>query len=219
MHAIYDLAGGLLVWVSVFLFIGGSIYRLVSMAMLARKRDIFVYEYMDPFYAFRSIAHWIVPFGSVNMRKHPWMTIVTFAFHLSLLIVPLFLFAHIALVKESWNFQWKYIPDSIADVLTLIVIGSCIFFLIRRCVLPEVKYLTSRADYLLLLLVALPFVTGLWTHYQLVGYKVAGILHILSGEILLAAIPFTRLSHMIFFLFARGYMGSEFGAVRHARDW
>jgi nitrate reductase gamma subunit len=45
------------------------------------------------------------------------------------------------------------------------------------------------------------------------------ILHILTGEILLVAIPFTRLSHMFFFFFTRAYMGSEFGSVRNARDW
>lgn len=43
--------------------------------------------------------------------------------------------------------------------------------------------------------------------------------HDLSGEIMLVAIPFTRLSHMIFSVFTRAYMGSEFGGVRHARDW
>ena len=45
------------------------------------------------------------------------------------------------------------------------------------------------------------------------------IAHILSGEIMIAAIPFTRLIHMIFFPFTRGYIGSEFGGIRHARDW
>jgi hypothetical protein len=44
-------------------------------------------------------------------------------------------------------------------------------------------------------------------------------LHVLAGDIMLAAIPFTRLSHMILSPFTRAYMGSEFGAVRHARDW
>jgi nitrate reductase gamma subunit len=44
-------------------------------------------------------------------------------------------------------------------------------------------------------------------------------LHILAGEILIALIPFTRLSHALFVLFTRAYMGSEFGAVRNARDW
>ena len=36
------------------------------------------------------------------------------------------------------------------------------------------------------------------------------------GEIMLVAIPFTRLSHMIFSPLTRAYMGSEFGKVRHA---
>ena len=45
------------------------------------------------------------------------------------------------------------------------------------------------------------------------------ILHILSGEVLLVAIPFTRLSHMLFAPLTRSYMGSEFGNVRNARDW
>jgi nitrate reductase gamma subunit len=45
------------------------------------------------------------------------------------------------------------------------------------------------------------------------------VLHIVTGEIMLAAIPFTRLSHMFYAPFTRAYIGSEFGAVRHARDW
>ena len=44
-------------------------------------------------------------------------------------------------------------------------------------------------------------------------------LHVLAGELLLALIPFTRLSHALFALFTRAYMGSEFGGVRHAKDW
>lgn len=219
MHSIYNLVSGPLVWVAFLVFVGGSIYRLVSMTKLAREKDIFVFEYASLHYGLRSILHWIVPFGSVNMRRQPAMTIVAFIFHLCLLISPLFLFAHIALVKESWNISWGYLPDGVVDVMTLLVIASCVFFLIRRIVVPETKYLTSASDYVLLVLVAAPFVTGYWTYHQWTGFQVSGILHILSGEIMLAAIPFTRLSHMIFFLFTRGYTGSEFGAVRHARDW
>ena len=84
---------------------------------------------------------------------------------------------------------------------------------------PEVKFLTSTSDYVILAIVAAPFVTGFWTYHQWPGYQLSGILHILSGEIMLVAIPFTRLSHMIFFPFTRGYIGSEFGAVRHVQDW
>ena len=219
MHEIYNFVSGPLVWISFIIFIGGSIYRLVSMGLLAKKKDTVIYAYFSPKYALRSIFHWIIPFGSVNMRKHPVMTLVAFSFHICLIAVPLFLFAHIILWKESWNISWWFLSDATADFMTLIVIGSCIFFLVRRIVLPEVKYLTTVSDYVILAIVAAPFITGFWTYHQFFGYKVMGIIHILSGEIMLAAIPFTRLSHMFFFPVTRGYMGSEFGSVRQVKDW
>ncbi len=219
MHHIYDFVTGPLAWTAFIIFIGGSIYRIASMAKLAKQKDTVVYAYTNLFYAMRSILHWTIPFGSENMKQNPVMTIVTFAFHICLLIAPIFLFAHIALVKESWDISWVHITDNIADIMTLIVIAYCVFFLVRRQKLPEVKYLTTASDYILLAIVAAPFITGFWAYHQFPGYTLMAILHILSGEVMLAAIPFTRLSHAIFFPFTRGYMGSEFGSVRHANDW
>ena len=79
--------------------------------------------------------------------------------------------------------------------------------------------MTSASDYVILAIVAAPFVTGFFAYHQWFAYKSFMILHILAGEIMLVAIPFTRLSHMMYAPFTRAYMGSEFGAVRHARDW
>lgn len=219
MHAIYNIVSGPLVWVAFIIFIGGSIYRLVSMALLAKKKDPMVYAYMSPKFALRSIFHWIIPFASVNSRKNPIMTIVTFLFHIGLIFVPIFLFAHIILFKESWNISWWFLPDGAADFMTLIVIAGCIFFAVRRITQPEVNFLTSPSDFVILSIIAAPFVTGFWTYHQWAGHQWMAVLHILSGEIMLAVIPFTRLSHMLFFPFTRGYMGSEFGAVRHVKDW
>lgn len=219
MHDIYNFVSGPLVWAAFIIFIGGSLYRLVSMAILAKKRDYAVYEYWSFHYAFRSIFRWLTPFATVNMQRKPMMTLVTFAFHLCAILAPIFLYAHIILVKESWGISWWYISDTTIDVMTLVVIAGCIYFLVRRIVEREVRYLTSPSDFVLLLVVAMPFITGFWAYHQWVGASVATILHMLSGEIMLAAIPFTRLSHMLFFPFTRGYIGSEFGAIRHAKDW
>ena len=219
MHGLYHFVSGPLVWVAFIIFIGGSIYRLISMALLAKKKDPMVFIYMHPKFALRSIFHWIIPFASVNSRKNPVLTIVTFLFHVCLICVPVFLFAHVILWKEAWNISWWYLSDSTADFMTLIIIGACIFFAVRRITQPEVKFLTSASDFVIIAVVAAPFVTGFWTYHQWVGYNVMGILHILAGEIMLAAIPFTRLSHMLFFPLTRGYMGSEFGAIRKAKDW
>ena len=219
MHAIYNIVSGPLVWVAFTIFIGGSIYRLVSMALLAKKKDPMVYAYMHPKFALRSIFHWIIPFASVNSRKNPILTIVTFLFHIGIIFVPIFLFAHIILLNESWNISWWFLPDGVADFMTVIVIGGCIFFAVRRITQPEVKFLTSPSDFVILVVIAAPFVTGFLAYHQWAGHQWMGVLHMLSGEIMLAVIPFTRLSHMLFFPFTRGYMGSEFGAVRKVKDW
>jgi nitrate reductase gamma subunit len=219
MHALYSFVAGPLVWVALIVFIGGSLYRLISMALLAREKDSAVYAYMDTEHALISIFHWIIPFASVNSRRRPVLSIVTFVFHLSLIITPLFLFAHVVLINENFNIAWPTLPDGLADTMTLLVIGACVFFLVRRLTQPEVKFLTTPSDFVILGIVAAPFITGFWAYHQWPGFRWMMILHILAGEAMLVAIPFTRLSHMLFFPFTRGYIGSEFGAVRKARDW
>jgi nitrate reductase gamma subunit len=189
------------------------------MAVLARKKDGVVWEYMNLRYALRSIIRWLTPYGTVNMRKKPIMTFVTFAFHLCAVLAPIFLYAHMILVKEAFDFGWWSFSDTVADIMTLIVILGCLFFLLRRVTLREVRYLTSASDFVLLFIVAAPFITGFWAYHQWAGADWMTIVHMLTGEIMLAAIPFTRLSHMFFFPFTRGYIGSEFGAVRFTKDW
>ena len=215
---LYEIVRGPLAWVALLVFFLGTAYRIVSMLIEARK-DKVVYPYMSLKYGLRSLMHWLIPFGSVNMRKRPVMTVVTFVFHLCLVLTPIFLLAHIVLVYESWKVQWWGLPETVADVMTVLVILSCVFFLVRRIVAPEVKNVTFLSDYVLLALVLLPFLTGFLAYHQLGPYRPMLIFHILAGEILLIAIPFTRLSHMFFFFFTRAYMGSEFGNVRNSRDW
>jgi len=215
---LYEIVRGPLAWVALLVFFLGTVYRIVSMLIEARK-DKVVYPYMSLKYGLRSLMHWLIPFGSVNMRKRPVMTIVTFVFHICLVLTPIFLLAHIVLVYESWKIQWCSLPEYAGDVMSVLVVLACVFFLVRRIVSPEVQNVTFLSDYVLLAVVMLPFLTGFLAYHQLGPYRPMLILHILTGEIMLVAIPFTRLSHMFFFFFTRAYMGSEFGNVRNARDW
>lgn len=219
MHEIYHLARGLFAWIAFAVFAGGMVVRIARMAFKARRQDRAVYAYFSPYYAMRSILHWIIPFASRSMRNHPVFTLVAFVFHACLIVTPLFLAAHVILVAESWEIGWPYLPDGAADVMTLLVMLGCLFFLVRRILQKDVRYLSTAGDYGLLLLVAAPFVTGFWTYHQWYGFEIAGIIHMLSGELMLICLPFTRLFHMALFPFTRGYAGSEFGGVRHARDW
>jgi len=219
MHDLYNFITGPLAWAAFIVFIAGSLYRLINMFYLVNKKEKFIYTYMSFKYSFRSIFHWIIPFATTNWKMHPVLTIVTFAFHICLIITPVFLLSHAILWDESWNISLWSLSDGVADIMTLIVVGSCIFFLVRRLVLQEVQYVTSASDYVILAIVAAPFVTGFIAYHQWVNYQFFMILHIISGEIMLVSIPFTRLSHMLFSPFTRAYMGSEFGGVRNAKDW
>ena len=219
MHSVYGIVVGPLAWLAGAVFILGSAYRFWSVYSLTRKKDPLVLEYMSLKYGLRSILRWSVPFIPVNSRRHPVVTVFTFLFHLCLLFVPVFLLAHVVMWQYYHDISFWSPPEWLTDLMTLMVVTGCIFFGIRRAVRHEVRYVTSVTDWVILAIVALPYLTGFLAYHQIGPYKHMIILHILSGEVMLAAIPFTRLSHMLFTPFTRAYIGSEFGAVRNAVDW
>ncbi|MBW1954432.1 MAG: nitrate reductase [Deltaproteobacteria bacterium] len=219
MHDVYQFVSGPLAWVAFLLFIGGSLYRIIAMLAEVKEKEPFIFTYMSLKYSLRSILHWITPFATYNWRRNPVLTVVTFVFHICLFACPIFLLAHVTLWDEAWDIRWWTLPDAVADVMTVIVIACCLFFLIRRVTQREVKFVTYPSDYVVLGIVAAPFLTGFLAYHQWFTYPVFMILHVLAGEVMLAAIPFTRLSHMLFSPFTRAYMGSEFGVIRKSKDY
>ena len=143
MHEVYNFVAGPMAWLAFLLFIGGSLFRLGRMLYLIAKKERFIFTYMSWKYSLRSILHWLTPFGTANWKLHPLLTIVTFTFHICLLVTPLFLLAHIILWEEAWNLSWWAIPDGVADIMTVVVILSCLFFLVRRLREPEVRFVTT----------------------------------------------------------------------------
>ncbi len=219
MHALYDLAVGPLAWLAFGVFIIGSIYRLLAMRALAHKKEAAFVAYLSLPHAFRSLAHWLTPYGALGWRENPVVTAATFVFHISVILVPLFLMGHIALFDAFRGWSWPALPAGLADALSIIVVLICGYFAWRRLAVPTVRFVTSSQDWVVLLLITLTFLTGVLAYHRLGDSLTITTLHILCGEALLVAMPFTRLSHMLFGFFSRGYMASEFGSVRHAKDW
>ncbi|MEW6066792.1 MAG: TmcC family electron transfer complex membrane anchor subunit [Nitrospirota bacterium] len=218
LTSIYNFVRGPFVWITFAVFIGGSIFKLYNLISLAKKEKV-VFPFIDWKGALKSILHWLVPFASRNWRKRFVMTTITFLFHICLVVTPIFLLSHNILWYESWGITWWTLPEGVADIMTLIVIIACIAFFIRRIFTPEVRFVSFSSDYLILAIAFFPFLTGFLAYHELIlPYKVMVILHILFGEIMLIAIPFTRLGHMFYFFLTRTYMGSNF-AHWHTRDW
>ena len=153
------------------------------------------------------------------MRERPVFTLITTLFHICIIVLPLFLLAHIVLWFESYKISWGNIPDNMADVMVLFVLFACIFFFLRRVLVPEVRMVTQISDYLILIAVFVSFLFGFLAFHQIGPYRPVLILHILSSEILIAIIPFSKLMHMIAYPFSRYYMGADFGNVLKPSDW
>lgn len=219
MHQFYSLLTGPFLYAAFILCIGGIIVQTILLLVDAYRKERSVFSFISLKYTLLSMIHWATPFGSTVMRKNAVLTVVGFLFHFFLLAVPVFLFAHVLLVYEAWGIAWPALPGLIADAGSLIVSAACVFFLIRRVALKELRFISGPMDYIIPVLVFVPFFTGFWASQSLPGFKIIHFVHIISGEILLVIIPFTRLSHMFFGVFTRIHTSSEFGGTRFAKDW
>lgn len=219
MHSFIEFIMGPMVWISFLLFFLGTVFRFFKVFKMVNEKENFIYTYMSLKYSFRSIFAWLIPFLPASTRKSPIFYGISYIFHLLLLVIPIFLLSHVVLLEESMQWSWITLNDTVADGLTLIVIIALIFFMVRRIVVPEVKFLTKASDFVFILIVALPFVTGFLAYHQFFAYQWMVLVHVLSGELMIILIPFTRFFHMFMAPFTRAYTGSEFGHVRHAKDW
>ena len=218
-NSIYQFLTGPALWATFTVFLGGLTIRIVYLFRLSQKKDRVIYNHAAFSWGMKSIFMWLVPFGSASMRQQPAFTIMVFVFHATLLAVPLFLNAHNILWDEAFGVSLWSIPDGVADILTLLLLGSALFLVIRRIVRREVRILTDPWDYVLLGLTVLPFLTGFLAYHQVGPYELLLILHILCSEILLVLIPFTKLGHMVLFFFTRAFIGFEMGGRRGAKSW
>lgn len=218
-YAVYLFLTGPLFWaalaicliglaVRVGLYIRGLSWQLDRVAYR-------VYPKLALIGALRSIGFWLVPFGSHGWRRQPFMTVVFFGFHAGLILVPLFLLAHNQFLADKIGFALPWtLSAGTADLLSWMVIASALLLLIRRLALAEVRILTTPYDLLLLALATAPFITGLLARYEVGNYTFWLLAHILSAEILLIAIPFTKLSHIVLFFASRAQLGMDYAIKR-----
>jgi len=210
---------GPMVWISAFIFIFGLLFKFMTILKEVHEKELYLLSYITVRHSLRSIIAWLIPFFPRSTRIRPVYYTISYLFHVLLFMLPLFLLSHIVLINESINVTWPAIHDTTADVLTIAIIFALIFFSLRRLWVADVRFLTSLKDHLLILAVLLPFVTGFLAYHQVFLYEWMVMAHVLSGEFLLVIIPFSRFSHMITAPLTRAYTGSEFGNVRHSRDW
>lgn len=214
----YAFLTGFMLWLSVAVCFIGLLVRLIwYIKGLSWQLDRVAYGAFPAVGfkgAVKSIYRWLLPFGTHSWRKQPFMTIIFFGFHIGAVLVPLFLLAHNELLKEKLGFSLPTLNPTLADILSWAVVISAVLLVFRRIALPEVRILTTAYDYFILLIATAPFVTGLIARYQVGDYSIWLTIHIICGEALLIAIPFTKLSHIILFFASRAQLGMDYAIKR-----
>jgi nitrate reductase gamma subunit len=222
----YEFACGPLLWISLALFVAGFIYRATRLFRLTEeKRAQFcqVTAKKDApapgVSAEEQKLEKIARFNNSVLARHPVMVIVSAVFHLCLALPVLFLMAHNILIAKSIGLRLPSVPDGLADFMTIVVLACGLFFLVRRIAVPKVAAISSSDDYGALFLTMMPFLTGFLAHHQLFDYKTVLTIHAFAGDIVLIALPFTKIGHMVFFFFARFALGGEHCIGRGNRIW
>jgi nitrate reductase gamma subunit len=218
---IYQLARGPLLWLAAAVFVVGIIYRVVELFGLTRKRGAVAWptrNVREDSPEERKLRP-IIAFQHSLISTHPVMAVVSGLFHLCIFAAPLLAKGHSYLLREAWGISLWSLPNPATDVLTIIVLAGAVLLLARRAVVPRVRAVSSVEDYVLLLITVAPYLTGFLAYHQLLPYRTIIILHMLTGEAMLIAIPFTKLRHMVFFFFVRGLVESEHGVGRGGRVW
>ncbi|MFO7666859.1 MAG: hypothetical protein R6V76_09595 [Desulfobacterales bacterium] len=214
----YKFLTGPMFWLSLCICLIGMIVRFVLYFKgLSWQLDRVAYK-AYPAQGFKgavnSILKWLIPFGTYGWRKQPFMTLIFFGFHIGAVIVPLFLLGHNVFLKEKIGISFITLNPVLADILTWSVIVSAFFLILRRISLPEVRILTTTYDYFILFLSVAPFITGLIARYEIGNYSFWLTAHILCGEALLIAVPFTKLSHIVLFFASRAQLGMDYAIKR-----
>jgi nitrate reductase gamma subunit len=223
---IYNLASGLLAKVAFAVFLIGTGIRTIRFISLTRnvKQDkpqpaISIRKRFTIKSILKELPRLFAAMKHTVLAKNPVTIVVSFVFHLGLFFVPLFLLAHNIMITRFMGVSLFSFSEQTTNIMTIIFLVCAFYFLARRIFSARVRMITSVNDYLILAVTTLPFLTGLLAYYQVYDYKVMIVLHMLSGELMLVAAPFTKIFHMVFFFVSRFMIIGQHTLGKGNRVW
>lgn len=151
-------------------------------------------------------------------RRALTATIFGYAFHIGLVIVFFGFVPHIAFVRRLTGLSWPAMPDALFVAGVALAYVGLAYAIAARLSSPVLRLISTFDDYASWAITALPMVTGmaalslpLSSAYPLLPDRpVIVALHLLSFELLLAWLPYGKLSHAALVFASRGATGAAF---------
>jgi nitrate reductase gamma subunit len=197
-------------------FIFGMLYRLVSVIALGWKRDRVPSKRSKIAGGAINLLRPLVIFPFLprirqSGNRNPVTYLAGGIFHVGLFVVVMLGAAHVLAWESILGFRWPTLPLPIIDLFSAITIVALIVLFYNRLSNPVLRLLTRTPDYINLIIVFLPFLTGFFmTHRLLLPYEQIYTIHVLTVDILLFWIPLSRISHFVFYFITKPRHGARF---------
>jgi nitrate reductase gamma subunit len=214
---VLEFARGPFFKAALLFFIAGMVYRLVRVIFLGWSPDKVPARGSKFGGAIKSylkgiIAWPFIPWVKNTFKKNPVIYLAGGLFHLGLFVVLVLGTAHMLVWKSLTGLHWATLPMPIVDWMAAVTIVAMIILFINRLINPVLKLISGPAEWLNLLFVFLPMVTGyVMTHHLWFRYEVLYSLHMIAVDVLLIWIPLSRISHFMFYFFSKAIHGADFG--------
>ena len=118
----YAFVEGPMLWAAFLIFIIGSLARATLFYIESRKMDKIVYQYFNWKHVLVTFGKWLLPINK-TVKKNPVVSILVYAFHLCLIVLPIWIYQHVIYWEVSrFEWSWTPIPAGLADVMTLLFI-------------------------------------------------------------------------------------------------
>jgi nitrate reductase gamma subunit len=153
----------------------------------------------------RETLSWIIPFRHF-IKGTVLFSLASFVFHIGVILVPVFLVDHVVLWEEFLDVNLPAISHGVADALTLTTIACLCTLLGCRVFVRRHRCVSRPIDYGLIVCIIMPFATGfLLAHPSINPFRwdVLMLIHLVSAESLFLLVPFTKLAHVVLFMFDR----------------
>jgi len=197
--------------IALTVFVLGVLWRLIEIYGLGRKKDLSAPSHAPGASGWATIVRRSVPPPGM-LKTSPVSYIGGYVFHVGLAVV-VFLFApHIALITALIGVSWPALPSQAIDFATVVTMAAMIAVLIDRITKIPKRFLSTFGDWFTWTLTFVPLLTGwLAVQHLLLPYTLMLAVHILSVELLLVFLPFTKLFHAFTTFGSRWFNGTVNG--------
>ena len=198
--------------IAISILVLGVLVRLLEMIILGRNKDLSeAREKNSAKYGWRTVlTRFLPPLSATHVS--PVVFLASYIFHIGLFLIVFFYVPHITVIRELIGFGWPGLSSWFIDAVTLVTMISMLVVIWHRLSDKVKFFLSGFNDYFSWLVTILPVITGYFAYHRLLlPYNEMLVVHILSVELLLISIPFTKLMHAFTFVFSRWYTGEAAG--------